>query len=107
MTGTRAAVSSPARLSARRLVHALDVHGLPATVHEGYGIALVSIQLRLLIWVECGSYGWHFRWWTGEVSRRTGHWIWALCPAAAASTAARRIVQRYEAVLGGRPSQYQ
>ncbi|MET9344241.1 hypothetical protein [Nonomuraea sp. NPDC003804] len=92
----------PGAQSAYRLQLDLADFGINSDVHVGTGIALVSVWVDLVIWVECASEGWRYRWWTGRISSRN-RYVWAFCPADAHHTAARRIAIRYRELLAGHP----
>lgn len=86
---------SPALVVAEQLRGELERLGVSADVHEGDGLALLSVRLHLAVWCERGPEGWRYRWWTGRVSQRTGRWIYTGCRALAVKTAAQRIAARY------------
>ncbi|GLW99462.1 hypothetical protein Misp02_35490 [Microtetraspora sp. NBRC 16547] len=77
--------------AANRLLTVLEDLGIAADVHEGYGIALVSVWVDLVVWTDGAS----FSWWSGRISQRTGLREHAYCPADDPVTAARRIADRY------------
>ncbi|MFI6504398.1 hypothetical protein [Nonomuraea typhae] len=76
--------------AAQRLVRALEPHGIAADIHDGYGLALVSVWIDLVVWTD----GLVYRWWSGSVSGGSGRRVYAACPADAPETAARRIALR-------------
>ncbi|MGW4475922.1 hypothetical protein ACWENQ_40170 [Nonomuraea sp. NPDC004354] len=90
----------PAARPAYLLQRDLGDFGILSDVHVGTGVALLSVWVDLVVWVECGSEGWRFRWWSGRVSSRN-RYVWAFCPADAHHTAARRIAHRYQQLLTG------
>ncbi|MFJ2029080.1 hypothetical protein [Streptosporangium sp. NPDC087985] len=51
--------------AANRLLTALEDLGIAADVHEGYGIALVSVWVDLVVWTDGAS----FSWWLSELIR--------------------------------------
>ena len=85
---------SPA-LVAEQLRRELERLGITADVHEGDGVALLSVRLHLVVWCEPGPDGWRYRWWTGRVSQQAGRWVYTECQALAFKTAAQRIATRY------------
>ncbi|MEU7939516.1 hypothetical protein [Microbispora bryophytorum] len=86
---------SAALVVAEQLRNELERLGVVADVHEGDGVALLSVWLHLVVWCERGPEGWRYRWWTGRVSQRSGRWIYTGCRALAVKTAAQRIAARY------------
>ncbi|MGW4956637.1 hypothetical protein ACWEPL_05370 [Nonomuraea sp. NPDC004186] len=64
--------------------------GISADVHEGRGLALVSVWTELVVWTD----GFWYRWWTGRRSQ-TGRWLYAHHSAFEPERAARRIAARY------------
>lgn len=94
---------SPATVAAERLRTVLESRGIAADVHTGYGVALVSVWVDVVIWCECGPDGWRYRWWTGRLSHRTGRYVYTGCRADAVETAARRITARYSEVRRTHP----
>ncbi|MEQ4718987.1 hypothetical protein ABN273_21570 [Nonomuraea sp. B19D2] len=63
---------------------------ISADVHEGRGLALVSVWTGLVVWTD----GFWYRWWTGRRSRM-GRWLYAHHSAFEPERAARRIAARY------------
>lgn len=90
--------------AAERLRAELERYGVRADVHECDGVALVSVRLDVLVWVEAGPEGLRYRWWTGRRSNRTGFYVYAESAAHAVEEAARRISTRYREVLVGHPA---
>ncbi|MEN3533613.1 hypothetical protein AAH991_00740 [Microbispora sp. ZYX-F-249] len=93
-------VGAPAGLSiagqvAERLRLELRQLGIVADLHEGKGLALLSVWVDLVVWCERGVEGWRYRWWTGRVSDQTGRRIYTGCRADAVKTAGQRIAGRY------------
>jgi hypothetical protein len=80
---------TPARC-AERLRTQLERHGVEADVHEGYGLALVSVWIELVVWTD----GRWFRWSSGRTSIR-GRPVYSFTPALDVVTAARRVADRY------------
>lgn len=97
MTGSRPAdtrgktPTTPSR-AAERLSDELAALGIRTDVHEGYGLALVSVLAGLVVWTDGRCY----RWWSGRQSRRTQRWVYAFGPADDPVTTARRIAARYK-----------
>ncbi|MGW4640388.1 hypothetical protein ACWEN6_17770 [Sphaerisporangium sp. NPDC004334] len=69
----------PAARAAHRLCRTLERHGITAEVHEGRGLALVSVCVDLVAWTDRG-------------------------PAGDPVTAARRVADRYTTLRHGRPA---
>jgi hypothetical protein len=89
----------PAIRAAYRLSRAFEPHGIAADVHEGTGIALVSVWTNLVVW--CGPC---YLWWSGGVSPVTGRRTYTYCPADDPVTAARRVAERYAQLRKDRSS---
>ncbi len=81
-------LSAPA--TADQLRAALAARGVSADVHEGRGLALVSVWAGLVVWTD----GFWYWWWTGRRSR-TGRWLYANHSATEPERAAGRIAARY------------
>jgi hypothetical protein len=77
--------------TAEQLHTALDDLGIAADVHTGYGIALVSVWVDLVVWSD-GRLYW---WWSGRRSRRRGRWLYLVHSADNPTAAARRVAVRY------------
>ena len=75
---------------AERLRLELEQYGVAADVHEGYGLALVSVWVELVVWTD----GRWFRWRSGRTST-SGRPVYAFAPASDVVTAARRVAHRY------------
>lgn len=76
--------------SAEFLRDALQHDGIESDVHDGYGLALVSVWVGLVVWCD----GWRFWWRTGwNADRRRVVYAWH--PANDPFRAARRIAIRY------------
>jgi hypothetical protein len=88
----------PAVRAALRLAAALERHGLWSDVHEGMGLALVSVWVELVVWTDGACYVW----WSGAISSR-GRRLMAYCPADDPMSAARRVATRYVALRKGHP----
>jgi hypothetical protein len=77
--------------AARRLQNALHDLGINGDVHQGHGLALVSVWADLVVWCDGTSY----YWWSGRTSPRTGRRTYSYSPADDPVTTARRIAHRY------------
>lgn len=55
-------------IAAKELQEALETHGIASDVHDGYGLALVSVWVGLVVWCD----GARFWWRTGWDARRGG-----------------------------------
>ncbi|MFF3437792.1 hypothetical protein [Streptosporangium sp. NPDC002721] len=84
--------------AAAALAEELRNLGMPADIHRGFGIALVSVWIDLVVWTNGVSY----HWWSGTVSTR-GRRLYAYNPVGDPVTAARRIAVRYAELRGGHP----
>jgi hypothetical protein len=103
-TSGRSAARSPAADVAYRLRDELAMQGIAADVHDGYGVALVSVWIDLVVWVECGLDGvWRYIWWTGRINPKTGRWVYTECPFAGVSSVARLVGERYRELLERHP----
>ena len=71
---------------------------MPADIHQGFGIALVSVWIDLVVWTNGISY----HWWSGTVSTR-GRWLYTYNPVNDPVTAACRIAVRYAELRGAHP----
>ncbi|GHE30637.1 hypothetical protein GCM10017673_36660 [Streptosporangium violaceochromogenes] len=76
--------------AAERLRVALEHHGITADVHDGYGLALVSVWTGLVVW----SNGDRF-WWCGGWDPRNQRPVYASHRAGEPERAARRIALHY------------
>lgn len=76
--------------SAESLRRVLEEYGIASDVHDGYGLALVSVWVNLVVWSDGSNYWWRTGWST-ERGRFTYAWHTALEP----GRAARRIAFRY------------
>ncbi|SFI85765.1 hypothetical protein SAMN05216275_105199 [Streptosporangium canum] len=81
--------------TAEELRQALEEHGIKADVHDGYGLALVSVWVGLVVWSD----GERFWWRTGWDARRR-RFVYAWHPALDPRRAARRIAFRYANLRG-------
>ncbi|MFB9621560.1 hypothetical protein [Nonomuraea helvata] len=69
---------------------ALEALGVPADVHDGYGLALVSVWVGLVIWCDGDRYWWRTGW---DPHRKRV--IYAYHSALEPERAARRVAFRY------------
>ncbi|GLW20687.1 hypothetical protein Mame01_07300 [Microbispora amethystogenes] len=76
--------------TAEQLRVELEQYGIAADVHEGYGLALVSVWVELVVWTDGG----YFRWRSGRTST-SGRAVYAFAPTSDIVTAARRVAHRY------------
>jgi len=76
--------------AAEELREALSHHGIVADVHDGYGLALVSVWVDLIVWCR----GDHFWWRTGWNPRQRRP-VYARHPLAEPERAAYRVALRY------------
>ncbi|MFC7639969.1 hypothetical protein ACFQX6_02125 [Streptosporangium lutulentum] len=61
-------LGTPAMHAAGLLKDELERQGVESDVHDGYGLALISVWADLVVWTD----GMVYRWWAGRVSSRTG-----------------------------------
>ncbi|MEV4378228.1 hypothetical protein [Streptosporangium sp. NPDC049644] len=85
----------PAALAAERLRIGLEHCGVSADIHEGHGVALVSVWTDLLVWTDGRAY----RWWTGKTSTKTGRRLYLVHGVDNPITVAHYVAQRYEELL--------
>ncbi|WP_440100415.1 hypothetical protein [Streptosporangium sp. H16] len=85
--------------SAERLKLSLEDLQIAADVHEGQGVALVSVWLNLIVWTN----GRWYRWWTGRVSQKTGRRLYAVHSTENPVTTARHVALRYRELHTSRP----
>ncbi|WP_084960008.1 hypothetical protein [Thermoactinospora rubra] len=76
--------------SAVRLRLALRELGIEADVHDGYGLALVSVWVGLVVWCDGDRFWWRASW--DDRRKRT---VYAWHPAHDPERAAQRIAFRY------------
>jgi hypothetical protein len=86
-------------LVAHQLREELERFGIAADVHDGYGRALVSIWVDLVVWCQPRAY----YWWSGRVSPLTGRRTYCYGPADDPATVARRVAARYAQLRNGHP----
>ncbi|MER5647123.1 hypothetical protein [Streptosporangium sp. NPDC002524] len=68
----------------------LERLGIKADVHDGYGLALVSVWVGLVVWCKDDRYWWRTGW-----DARRHRPVYAWHPAAEPVQAARRVAFRY------------
>ncbi|MBB2909356.1 hypothetical protein FHS43_000602 [Streptosporangium becharense] len=76
--------------AARFLRAELAALNIASDVHDGYGLALVSVWFGLVVWTD----GRVFRWWAGQEEGLARRRRYAFCPANDPVTAARRVADR-------------
>ncbi|RVX39733.1 hypothetical protein EDD27_2098 [Nonomuraea polychroma] len=97
-TRTDPAEDTTQRLHAESLRQALAQEGIAADVHDGYGLALVSVWVRLVVWCD----GYRFWWRTGwDPERKRAVYAWH--PAIEPGRAARRVAFRYADLRANHP----
>ncbi|HUR01093.1 MAG TPA: hypothetical protein VM347_00995 [Nonomuraea sp.] len=84
--------------SAELLRQMLGRNGIASDVHEGYGLALVSVWVGLVVWCD-GQYFWWRTGWNAERHRV----IYAWHPAIDPERAARRISMYYASLRAMQP----
>ncbi|MEV6984802.1 hypothetical protein AB0M95_26570 [Sphaerisporangium sp. NPDC051017] len=72
------------------LARELERHGLCSEIHQGYGLALVSVWVDLVVWTDATCY----IWWTGQF-RPNGRRQLAYCAGNDPASAAARVAARY------------
>lgn len=84
--------------AAEQLQRELEHLGIASDVHDGYGLALVSVCVGLVVWCDCERFWWRTGW---DVIRKRALYAWhpALEPARAAS----RLAHCYADVHAPRP----
>ncbi|MEU4405519.1 hypothetical protein AB0F88_13400 [Streptosporangium sp. NPDC023963] len=82
----------PAALAAERLRIGLEHYGVVADVHQGHGVALLSVWTNLVVWTD----GLAYRWWTGRISAKTGRRLYRVYGVDNPITVAHYVAQRYE-----------
>ncbi|MEV0228696.1 hypothetical protein [Nonomuraea sp. NPDC050786] len=97
-THTDPAEDTTQRLHAQLLQKALEERDIAADVHDGYGLALVSVWVGLIVWCD----GYRFWWRTGwdPVRKRA---VYAWHPAIEPGRAARRVAFRYADLRASHP----
>jgi hypothetical protein len=80
----------PETHAAAVLADALAVHGISTDVHDGYGLALVSVWAELVVWCHGGRY-----WWRSAWDARRQRVIYAWHSITEPAQAAHRVALRY------------
>ncbi|MEV6862719.1 hypothetical protein AB0M44_17190 [Streptosporangium subroseum] len=83
-------VSATALGAAEELRTHLEQQGITADVHDGYGLALVSVWVGLVVWCKDDRYWWRTGW---DAQRQRFTYAWH--PATDPIRAARRVAFRY------------
>ncbi|MFF5206494.1 hypothetical protein [Streptosporangium sp. NPDC000396] len=89
MTGLDFASVTPLD-AAEELRAELGLQGITADVHDGYGLALVSVWVGLVVWCQHDRYWWRTGW-----DARRHRFVYAWHPATDPDQAACRIMFRY------------
>ncbi|WP_344493582.1 hypothetical protein [Nonomuraea monospora] len=76
--------------AAEELQRELSHMGIPSDVHEGYGLALVSVWVGLVIWCDRERFWWRTGW---DASRKRTIYAWH--PVLEPMRAAHRVARRY------------
>lgn len=76
--------------AAEELRTALARHGIAADIHDGYGLALVSVWVGLVVWCHGGRFSWRIGW-----NARQHRPIYAWHPATEPVRTAHRVALRY------------
>ncbi|WP_371781502.1 hypothetical protein [Streptosporangium subroseum] len=92
-------MSAPPLHAAERLQFALAGCGISTDINHDHDVAVVSVWADLLVLTD----GFVYRWWTGQLSSRTGRRLYAICDASDSAFAARCVVQRYEELRKSHP----
>ncbi|MCP2350435.1 hypothetical protein [Nonomuraea roseoviolacea] len=90
--------SSAANDAAEELRAELSGVGILADVHIGYGLALVSVWVSLVVWCDGERYWWRTGW---DADRKRVIYAWH--PAVEPARAARRIAFRYADLRANHP----
>ncbi|MFE3451432.1 hypothetical protein ACFXJ8_21150 [Nonomuraea sp. NPDC059194] len=84
--------------SAHALLRALEDQRIRADVHDGYGLALVSVWVDLVVWCDHERY-----WWRAGWNPTRERMVYAWHPTADPSRAARRVALRYADLRSAHP----
>lgn len=84
--------------SADALRQALEAHEIPTDVHDGYGLALVSVWVGLVVWCDQDRY-----WWRAGWEPRRERVVYAWHPASEPVRAAHRVALRYADLRASHP----
>ncbi|WP_143591319.1 hypothetical protein [Thermoactinospora rubra] len=93
-----AVLTSPAVGAASDLQSALRGLGIEADVTDGYGLAVVSVWVGLLVWCNGERF-----WWRSGWDERRKRPVYAWHPACDPERAARRVAFRYRDLRRTRP----
>ncbi|MFI6813983.1 hypothetical protein ACIBG7_16300 [Nonomuraea sp. NPDC050328] len=86
-------------LSAHRLQSELSAqHGVPSDLHDGYGLALVSVWVGLVVWCDGERF-----WWLSGWDERRHRPVYAWHAALDIERAAHRIARRRQTLLSDHP----
>jgi hypothetical protein len=80
------------------LRRALTLHGISADVHGGYGLALVSVWVGLVVWCDGYTY-----WWRAGWNAQRSRVLYARHPAVEPERAARRVAGLYVGLRNTHP----
>ncbi|MEV6866616.1 hypothetical protein AB0M44_37175 [Streptosporangium subroseum] len=78
---------------------ALASCGISTDVNHGYDVAVLSVWADLLVWTDGSVY----RWWTGQLSPKTGQRLYAVYDVGNPAMVARCVVERYEELRRSHP----
>ncbi|GAA2272401.1 hypothetical protein GCM10010149_12850 [Nonomuraea roseoviolacea subsp. roseoviolacea] len=98
MAVTTSAIAFAPLQSAHHLRQALAEREIDCDVHAGYGLALVSVWVGLVVWCD-GAWFWWRVGWNGQRQRV----LYARHPVAEPVRAARRVALRYAEVHRNHP----
>ena len=90
MNGTPARDDVSALKSAESLRAELDLLRIPSDVHDGYGLALVSVWVGLVVWCHGGRF-----WWRTGLDLRRDRFVYAWHCSTEPARAARRVAFQY------------
>ncbi|WP_147268756.1 hypothetical protein [Sphaerisporangium album] len=85
--------------AAQRLCRELQRYRIAVSLDITTDGRILSVHPDLTVWCDPGPEGLRYRWWTGRISERTGRAVFTLCRVDAPDVAARRIVERYSALM--------
>jgi hypothetical protein len=88
----------PSLDAAEQLKRELHLFGIPSDVHDGYGLALVSVCVGLVVWCDCERFWWRTGW---DVLRKRAIYAWH--PIQEPARAAGRLSRRYVDVRASHP----
>ncbi|MEV0826297.1 hypothetical protein [Nonomuraea rubra] len=83
--------------AAEQLQRELNHLGIHSDVHDGHGLALVSVWVGLVVWCDCERFWWRTGW---DVIRKRAIYAWH--PALEPARAAGRLARRYAEIAGVR-----